>query len=114
MQGMRPTAPDRERLASGIELSESLARTVREAQQKILEQHTGTIRQKEAKFFEDMQAQKKLEHDMRFFQGDKSQMTLAELREAKRKKEQMLKNSLTSFHFGDSESMDDGGAEIGN
>lgn len=34
--GMRPTAPDRERLASGIELSQSLARAVREAQAAVL------------------------------------------------------------------------------
>ncbi len=30
---------------------------------------------------------------MRFYQKDKSQLTLAERREAKQKKEQMLKNS---------------------
>lgn len=34
--GMRPTAPDRQRLASGIELSQSLARVVRETQAAIL------------------------------------------------------------------------------
>ena len=59
--GMRPTAPDRERLSSGIELSEHLAKAVREAQSVILNRHKDKLREVEGKFFEDMRAQKKLE-----------------------------------------------------
>lgn len=58
---MRPTAPDRERLASGIELAQHLADAVKEAQQQVLDRHLGTVKQQERKFFEDMQSQKKYE-----------------------------------------------------
>eukprot|EP00195_Chlamydomonas_chlamydogama_P007748 CAMPEP_0202890108 /NCGR_PEP_ID=MMETSP1392-20130828/615_1 /ASSEMBLY_ACC=CAM_ASM_000868 /TAXON_ID=225041 /ORGANISM="Chlamydomonas chlamydogama, Strain SAG 11-48b" /LENGTH=1052 /DNA_ID=CAMNT_0049573609 /DNA_START=191 /DNA_END=3349 /DNA_ORIENTATION=- len=105
-EGMRPTAPDRARLASGIELLEHLAKAVRDAQAQILERHVDGARQQEAKFFEDMRAQKKLEQEMRFYQKDKSQMTLAELREAKQKKETMLRNSICSFRFMDADLLD--------
>lgn len=58
---MRPTAPDRERLASGIELAQHLAEAVKEAQQQVLDRHLGTVKQQERKFFADMQSQKKYE-----------------------------------------------------
>eukprot|EP00798_Chlamydomonas_sp_ICE-L_P020376 gene20376-27146_t len=44
-----------------------------------------------------------VEQEMRFYQKDRSQLTLAELREAKRKKEEMLKNSIKSFAVLDDE-----------
>ncbi|GAX82203.1 hypothetical protein CEUSTIGMA_g9631.t1 [Chlamydomonas eustigma] len=98
-EGMRPTAADRERLAAGIELCEHLAQAVRDAQHSVLDRHVGSLKDQEKKFFEGMQAQRKLEQDMRFYQKDKSQLTLAEIREAKQKKEQMLKNSHNLSHF---------------
>lgn len=58
---MRPTAADRERIASGIELSEHLAQAVKDAQKHVLERHMTGIKKKESKFFEDMDAQRKLE-----------------------------------------------------
>jgi hypothetical protein len=60
-QSMRPTAADRERLAAGIELCEHLAQAVREAQRSVLDRHVGSLKDQEIKFFEGMQAQRKLE-----------------------------------------------------
>lgn len=60
-QGLRPTANDRERIASGIDLSEHLALAVKEAQQQVLHRHKTSIKQRESKFFEEMDAQRKLE-----------------------------------------------------
>lgn len=95
-EGIRPTAPDRERLASGVELAETLAVAVRDAQKKILEKHVGIIREKESKFFADALGQKKYEQDMKFFglAKDKSLLTLAEIKEAKEKRAQMLAHSI--------------------
>ena len=66
-QGMRPTAADRARLDSGLELSEHLAQAVRDAQQNVLNRHLGAVKQKESKFFEDMDAQRKLEQVSSYF-----------------------------------------------
>ena len=99
--GLRPTAPDRERLASGIELCEHLAAAVRDAQGSILGSHQDTLRAAEAKFFEDMKAQKRLEHEMRFLGADKTAMNLSELRAAKAKKEAMLEKSAATFKYDD-------------
>ncbi len=60
-EGMRPTAADRERLSSGIELSEHLALAVREAQRLVLDRNMESIKQVESKFFEGMTAQVQLE-----------------------------------------------------
>ena len=95
-EGVRPTAPDRLRLASGIELSEALAESVKEAQRQILDQHIGAIRDQETKFFEDQLGQKTYEKEMRFFglAKDASRLTLGEIRDAKAKKADMLSKSL--------------------
>ncbi|KAL6758369.1 flagellar associated protein [Haematococcus lacustris] len=95
--GMRPTAPDRERLASGIELSEHLACALRETQAALLQKDAQVALDQETKFFEDIRAQRKLEQEARFYKKDRSQQTIAELREAKAKKEAMLRNSIRDF-----------------
>lgn len=100
--GMRPTAPDRARLASGIELSESLAVGVREAQARLLGRAQAGAAAVEGKFFADMRAQRKLEEEYRFLAlQDRTAMTLGELRAAKTKKEEMLKSSMREFLFQD-------------
>lgn len=66
--GLRPTAADRERLASGIELSEHLAAAVRSAQGAILGREMAAQREREARYFGDMRAQRKLEQEARFYQ----------------------------------------------
>lgn len=65
--GLRPTRPDRERLASGIELAERLAIAVRDAQAALLAKELGAAAQKEAALFEGMRAQRKLEQEARFY-----------------------------------------------
>jgi hypothetical protein len=65
--GLRPTRPDRERLASGIELAERLAVAVRDAQAALLAKELGAAAQKEAALFEGMRAQRKLEQEARFY-----------------------------------------------
>lgn len=97
--GMRPTAADRERLASGIEMAEHLARSVRDTQAAILNRDLASQAASEAAFFEAMRAQRALEKEARFYKEDKSQLTLAELRDAKAKKEAMLRSSIRDFQF---------------
>ncbi len=55
----------RARLASGIELAESLAQAVREAQARLLGRAQEGARQHEAKLFEGMRQQAKLEAEYR-------------------------------------------------
>lgn len=91
----------RERLASGIDLAQSLALAVRDAQAAMLGRHADALKAREAALFDAMGAQRRLEAETRFAQRDKSAMTLGELREAKSKKEAMLKASMSSFVFRD-------------
>ncbi len=53
-------------MASGIELSESLAVGVREAQGRLLGRAQAGAQKVEGKFFADMRAQRKLEEEYRF------------------------------------------------
>lgn len=46
-----------------------------------------------------MRSQRKLEQESKFYKKDRSQLTLAEIREAKEKKETMLKNSIRDFRM---------------
>ncbi|KAG2499310.1 hypothetical protein HYH03_002888 [Edaphochlamys debaryana] len=98
--GMKPTAPDRARLESGIDLSEALAAAVREAQSRLLGRAQEGSRAAEAKLFEGMRQQARLEAEYRTIQmQEKTPLTLAEMRRAKEQKAAMLKNSLQSFQF---------------
>lgn len=65
------------------------------------------MKAKETALFESMHAQRRLESEMRFTKRDKSAMTLSELREAKAKKEAMLKASMSSFVFRDAVTADE-------
>lgn len=95
-EGVRPTAPDRLRLVSGLSLAESLAEAVALAQKSIRDQHMTAIANQEAKFFGDAMAQTKYETEMKFFglEKDKSRLTLGEIRDAKAKRAEMLARSL--------------------
>ncbi|MEW5303624.1 MAG: hypothetical protein WDW36_006297 [Sanguina aurantia] len=96
-EGIEPTSPDKARLASGMELSEHLAVLVRDAQAVILGRAQDALRQTEARFFEDMRNQKKLENEARKKQQRAgAPLTLVEMRSAKEKKETMLKNSFAA------------------
>ncbi|GLI68965.1 hypothetical protein VaNZ11_013493 [Volvox africanus] len=98
--GIQPTAPDRLRLESGIELSVSLAMAVREAQARLLGRAQDTLKAAESKLFDGLRAQAKLEAEYRFIQlQERTPLTLAEMRRAKEQKATMLKNSLQSFQF---------------
>ncbi|GLC35790.1 hypothetical protein PLESTB_000494500 [Pleodorina starrii] len=98
--GMQPTAPDRLRLESGIELSESLAVAVREAQGRLLGRAQEGLAAKETRLFEGMRQQAKLEAEYRYIQlQERTPLTLEEMRRAKENKATMLKNSLQSFQF---------------
>jgi hypothetical protein len=55
------------------------------------------LEDKEDRFFGDMRAQQTLESEMRFLGRDKSQLTIAELRDAKQKKEKMLRSSMAAI-----------------
>lgn len=66
-KGTRPgPAACRARLASGIELSENLAVAVREAQARLLGRAQEGAKAVEAKFFDGLRAQRKLEEEYRF------------------------------------------------
>ncbi|KAG2442889.1 hypothetical protein HXX76_002966 [Chlamydomonas incerta] len=98
--GVKPTAPDRARLESGIEMSESLAAAVREAQARLLGRAQEGQRAAEARLFEGMRQQARLEAEYRTIAlQEKTPLTLAEMRRAKEQKAAMLKNSLQSFQF---------------
>ncbi|KXZ56694.1 hypothetical protein GPECTOR_1g625 [Gonium pectorale] len=97
---IRPTAPDRVRLESGIELAESLAVAVREAQARLLGRAQDGMRAAEARLFEGMRQQARLEAEYRTIALQESKpLTLEEMRRAKESKAAMLKNSLQSFQF---------------
>ncbi|KAG2443045.1 hypothetical protein HYH02_009460 [Chlamydomonas schloesseri] len=98
--GVKPTAPDRARLESGTEMSESLAAAVREAQARLLGRAQEGQRVAEARLFEGMRQQARLEAEYRTIAlQEKTPLTLAEMRRAKEQKVTMLKNSLQSFQF---------------
>lgn len=67
LSGVRPTAPDRERLDSGVELTEHLARTLRDTQGALLNRQLQAAQEQEAAYYENMRAQRKLEHEARFY-----------------------------------------------
>mmetsp|Transcript_576 Transcript_576/g.718 ORF Transcript_576/g.718 Transcript_576/m.718 type:complete len:238 (+) Transcript_576:801-1514(+) len=97
--GVRPTTPDRERLQSGVELSEHLAEAVRRAQLHLQGTWRKKQEEKEAAFVTALRKQSKLVSDARANGKDRPQLTLTELREAKKKKEAMLKSSMSDFKF---------------
>eukprot|EP00983_Pelagomonas_calceolata_P025574 803311-Pelagomonas_calceolata.AAC.2 len=70
---------------------------VRDAQLSILGREAQEAAKKEEKFYEDMRNQRKLEIESKFYKKDRSQLTLAEIRQAKEKKEAMLRNSIRDF-----------------
>ncbi|EFJ42961.1 hypothetical protein VOLCADRAFT_96890 [Volvox carteri f. nagariensis] len=101
-EGIQPTAPDRLRLESGIELSASLAMAVREAQARLLGGAQATLKTAETRLYDGMRAQAKLEAEYRFIQlQERTPLTLAEMRRAKEQKATMLANSLQSFQIQD-------------
>ncbi|GFR41272.1 hypothetical protein Agub_g1947 [Astrephomene gubernaculifera] len=109
---MRPTAPDRIRLESGIELSESLAAAVRDAQARLLGRAQEGLRAAETRLFDGLRAQAKLEAEYRYVQlQERTPLTLAEMRRAKEQKAAMLKNSLQSFQFQHGQEEEEGEGE---
>ncbi|GMH36299.1 hypothetical protein BSKO_04167 [Bryopsis sp. KO-2023] len=92
--GMKPTAPDRERLLSGIESAEHIAQEVQTSQKDLILHHQEKLHVEESLFYTNMLLQKKADAEARFFQKDRSQLTMKERLEAKLKKEEMLRNSI--------------------
>lgn len=84
----------RERLHSGIASAENIAMEVQEAQRDLMLSHMRDLHQKELQTYTNTLLQKKADAEARFFQKDRSQLTMKERLEAKLKKEEMLKNSI--------------------
>ncbi len=73
---------------------------VRETQARLLGKAQEGLKAAEARLFEGMRAQAKLEAEYRYIQlQERTPLTLAEMRRAKEQKATMLKNSLQSFQF---------------
>lgn len=96
--GMKPTETDVERLESGIESAQELARRLQEAQEALVNSHMDVARQAEASMFESMRAQREIDDQIRRLGPDSviraAQPTWKDISEAKAKKEAMLRASL--------------------
>ena len=73
-RGFNPTGADRARLQSGVEFSEQLAMIVMQDQRRLLRLEQAAEAEKEEKFYADKLAQARLEHELRFYRKDKSQV----------------------------------------
>lgn len=93
-EGMRPTAPDRDRLASGIEKSESLANSLAATQEALFKSHYQSLETDNMVFYHNMSEMHKQEAESKVYKRNLSTLTMKERLEAKLKKEQMLKNSF--------------------
>lgn len=79
---------------SGIASAENIALEVQELQRELMLTHVKDLQQKELQMYTNILLQKKADAEARFFQKDRSQLTMKERLEAKLKKEEMLKNSI--------------------
>ena len=93
VKGFRPTGPDRARLQSGIDFSDHLATIVAKDQRRLLQQQADREMAAERQMYAATLAQAKLEHDIKFYKKDKSQVTAKEKQEARLAREKMLEES---------------------
>ena len=95
--GLEPTENDVQRVESGIEHARQLATEVREKQTGVLADEAEARRSEERQFYANMIDQKKHEREAKAYKKDRSSLTMKERMEAKRKKEEMLKNSFHHY-----------------
>lgn len=88
--GFRPTGPDRARLQSGIAFSEHLATIVMKEQTRLLIGEQEELGKQESERLAAKIAQAKLEHDIKFYKRDKSQVTAKEKAAARAHRDAML------------------------
>jgi hypothetical protein len=93
----------RGRIAAGITVAQNTATAVQEVQQGLLARAADALQSSEAAFFSKMLAQEKMDAETRFYQMDRSQLTMRERLEAKIMREKMLQNSVQSFQYLDSQ-----------
>ena len=86
-----------QRVESGIEHARQLATEVREKQTGVLADEAEARRSEERQFYANMIDQKKHEREAKAYKKDRSSLTMKERMEAKRKKEEMLKNSFHHY-----------------
>jgi len=95
--GLEPTENDVQRVESGIEHARLLAAEVREKQTGVLADEAEALRAEERQFYANMIDQRKHEREAKAYKKDRSSLTMKERMEAKRKKEEMLKNSFHHY-----------------
>ena len=95
--GLQPTENDAQRVESGIEHARQLAAEVREKQTGVLADEAEALRSEERQFYANMIDQRKHEREAKAYKKDRSSLTMKERIEAKRKKEEMLKNSFHHY-----------------
>ncbi len=93
-----PAPPNchRTRLASGIQMSESLAQSVRSTQAALLAERTQALTLAEHALYESLRQQAAAEADAKRYQKDGSKLTMRERMAAKARREEMLKASLAA------------------
>jgi hypothetical protein len=93
-EGMVPTGPDRQAIATAIAAAHATAGELAESQRAMVAAQTAEQRAAEGVYYEDMQRQHAAEADARTYKKDRSSLTMKERLEIKLKKEEMLARSF--------------------